>query len=252
MKVLAVALAVAMAGCSSSDSTGKAPPPAPRDRDSAATAVSPDWAKSARMRMVDEQIAKRGIVDEGVLAAMRKVPRHEFIPEGSQDHAYEDHPVPIGESQTISQPYIVALMTELAGLDKDSRVLEVGTGSGYTGAVLAEVAKEVYSIEIRRQLGERARETLTRLGYGAVNIRIGDGYKGWPEAAPFDAIIVSAAPPTVPEALKQQLKVGGRLVIPVGEKYQELMVLTRTETGFDERAVLPVLFVKMVGDAGTR
>jgi protein-L-isoaspartate(D-aspartate) O-methyltransferase len=213
------------------------------------TAVSTDWAAAARERMVEEQIAARGIEDERVLAAMSKVPRHEFIPGEGRDHAYEDHPVPIGHDQTISQPYIVAIMVQLADLDEKSRVLEIGTGSGYTAAILAEVASEVYTIEIVKPLAQRAKAVLERLGYENVHARAGDGYGGWPDAAPFDAILVTAAPSKIPTPLKDQLREGGRLVIPVGDQVQELRVLTRTASGFEERSEFPVRFVPMVGQA---
>jgi len=202
-----------------------------------------------RKKMVETQIEARGVSDRKVLAAMRKVPRHLFIPPMYRGQAYEDHPVPIGEDQTISQPYIVALMTELLGLKGGEKVLEVGTGSGYQAAILAEIASEVYTIEIIESLGKSALARLKEMGYKNIHARIGDGYVGWPEAAPFDCIIVTAAPPAVPPPLIQQLKVGGRLVIPVGEIYQELKVITKTETGVAERSVIPVLFVPMTGEA---
>ena len=202
-----------------------------------------------RERMVSEQIAARGISDDRVLAAMRKVPRHEFVPEVHRHAAYADGPLPIGHAQTISQPYIVALMTELLEIDSASRVLEVGTGSGYQAAVLAEIADQVYTIEIVAPLAERARETLERLGYGGVRVRHGDGYRGWPEAAPFDAILVAAAPERVPPALIEQLGVGGRLVIPVGEGVQWLEVHTRTPTGVEVERSVGVRFVPMTGEA---
>jgi protein-L-isoaspartate(D-aspartate) O-methyltransferase len=208
-----------------------------------------DPTRGARDRMVDEQIVPRGIKDAGVLAAMRAVPRHELVPGDMRAHAYEDRPLPIGFDQTISQPAIVARMSELAAVRKGSRVLEIGTGSGYQAAVLAAMGAEVYTIEIVEPLGKRAAKDLARLGYGRVKVRIGDGFQGWPEAAPFDAVIVTAAPPRVPEPLKQQLKPGGRLVIPVGEVFQDLVVITRTAKGFTEERVLPVGFVPMTGQA---
>ena len=208
-----------------------------------------DATGAARNAMVARQIEPRGVRSPAVLQAMRAVPRHEFVPEAVRARAYQDSPLPIGEGQTISQPYIVALMTELAALRKGARVLEIGTGSGYQAAVLAELGAQVHSIEIVEPLGRRAAETLKRLGYATVKTRIGDGYRGWPQAAPFDAILVTAAPPRIPEPLKQQLAVGGRLVVPVGEDEQELLVLTRTKTGFEERRVLPVRFVPMTGEA---
>ena len=214
-----------------------------------ASVAEGDSTRIAREAMVREQIAARGVRNAAVLAAMRRVPRHEFMPENVRPLAYHDRPVPIGLGQTISQPYIVALMTELAAVGRGSRVLEIGTGSGYQAAVLAELGADVYSIEILAPLRERAVEILARLGYGQVKTRVGDGYLGWPEAAPFDAIIVTAAPARVPEPLKQQLKVGGRLVLPVGKVDQELEVITRTAVGFSERSVIPVRFVPMTGKA---
>ena len=203
----------------------------------------------AREQMVEEQLHARGIHDERVLAAMRRVPRHWFVPEGIRDAAYEDRALPILENQTISQPYIVALMTELAQVGPGGKVLEVGTGSGYQAAVLADLGAKVFSIEIVDALARRARELLNKLGYASVSVRSGDGYDGWPEQAPFDAVLITAAPQRIPEPLKQQLKIGGRLISPVGEWHQELIVLTRTENGFDMRDVLPVIFVPMTGKA---
>jgi protein-L-isoaspartate(D-aspartate) O-methyltransferase len=198
--------------------------------------------------MVEQQIVARGVTDPRVLAAMRAVPRHEFVPTAAQKLAYMDRPLPIGHDQTISQPYIVALMTELARITPESNVLEVGTGSGYQAAVLAEIADRVYSIEIVGPLAAGAARILDRLGYENVEVRHGDGYAGWPEHAPFDAIVVTAAPPEVPEALRRQLAVGGRLVIPVGERDQELLVVERAGDGFSERSVLPVRFVPMTDE----
>lgn len=203
-----------------------------------------------RSQMVREQIEARGVRDPQVLEAMRKVPRHRFMPESQRAHAYDDRPLPIGEGQTISQPYIVALMTELADVKPGDTVLEIGTGSGYQAAVLAEMGVKVFSIEIVESLAKSAEKVLDELGYGArVEVRRGDGYAGWPEHAPFDAIIVTAAPPKIPEPLKQQLEVGGRLVIPVGKFFQSLLLLTRTKDGFREETVIPVRFVPMTGKA---
>jgi protein-L-isoaspartate(D-aspartate) O-methyltransferase len=206
----------------------------------------------ARRAMVEE-IRARGVTDSAVLAAVGSVPRHLFVPEGERSHAYEDRPLPIGLGQTISQPYIVALMTSLLNLRPDSRVLEVGTGSGYQAAVLSRLVGEVYSVEILKPLSERARHTLSELGYKNVHLRVGDGYKGWPAAAPFDGIIVTAAPSRIPDPLLQQLKVGGKLVIPLGDAYQDLIVMTkRADGGFDRASVLPVRFVPMTGEAQRR
>jgi protein-L-isoaspartate(D-aspartate) O-methyltransferase len=202
----------------------------------------------ARERMVRTQIAARGVDDARVLAAMRKVPRHEFVPPAMQASAYDDDPLPIGHRQTISQPYIVARMTELAQLGPRSRVLEIGTGSGYQAAVLAEVAAEVYTIEILEPLARTAEATLRRLGYGAVHVRHGDGYRGWPEAAPFDAILVTAAAPKVPPALLAQLAHDGRLVIPVGDADQRLEVHRRTAGGIRVKTIFPVRFVPLTGE----
>ena len=198
--------------------------------------------------MVESQLIARGIKDPNVLAAMGQVPRHEFVSERLREVAYTDGPLPIGENQTISQPYIVAIMTELGQVDKNSRVLEIGTGSGYQAAILHEVAGEVYSIEIIEALARTARETLPRLGFGDIHLRHGDGYRGWPEAAPFDAILVTAATDAVPEPLLDQLAVGGRLVVPVGRWFQELAVYTKSSTGIERTSIFPVRFVPMTGE----
>ncbi|AKF04224.1 protein-L-isoaspartate(D-aspartate) O-methyltransferase [Sandaracinus amylolyticus] len=197
-------------------------------------------------------IARDGIHDDRVLDAIRTVPRHELVPDDLRSMAYWDQPLPIGHEQTISQPYIVALMTQLADVDPGDKVLEVGTGSGYQAAVLRTMGADVYTIEIVERLGERASEDLERLGYD-VHARIGDGYRGWPEEAPFDAIVITAAPPEVPRPLLEQLRVGGRLVVPVGERAeQELVVITRTDDGYDRSRGIPVLFVPMTGEARGR
>jgi protein-L-isoaspartate(D-aspartate) O-methyltransferase len=201
----------------------------------------------ARERMVAEQVEARGVRDASTLAALRSVPRHLFVPPSELDAAYADHPLPIGHGQTISQPYIVGFMTEALGLHGGEAVLEVGTGSGYQAAVLAQIAAKVYSVEIVEPLAAEARERLARLGYSNVEVRAGDGYLGWPEAAPFQGIIVTAAAPRVPEPLKDQLAEGGRLVIPLGDEFQELVVVTRRGDAFEERRVLPVRFVPMTG-----
>ncbi len=202
-----------------------------------------------RQAMVDEQIEARGVKDPLVLAAMRKVARHRLVPEEVRDLSYGDHPLPIGLRQTISQPYIVALMTELLRLKGGEKVLEVGTGSGYQAAVLAEIAAKVFSIEILKPLADRARRDLAEMGCKNVTVISGDGYRGLPAEAPFDGIMVTAAAPHVPQPLVDQLKVGARLVIPVGEAYQELVVLTRTEQGVERESVIPVRFVPMTGEA---
>lgn len=202
-----------------------------------------------RQLMVKRQIEARGIRDRQVLDSLASVPRHEFLPESKWHEAYEDHPVWIGDGQTMSQPYIVALMSELLELDGDEKILEIGTGSGYHAAVLSRVAAQVFTIEIRASLADQARRKLTELGYDNVEFRVGDGYRGWPEAAPFDGIILTAAPREVPPPLIEQLAVGGRLVAPVGEYFQDLIVITRGEDGVTQRKVAPVRFVPMVGEA---
>jgi protein-L-isoaspartate(D-aspartate) O-methyltransferase len=204
---------------------------------------------TARRRMVLEQIAARGVSDPRVLEAMRTVPRHELVPPAVRAQAYEDRPLPIGEGQTISQPFIVAFMTEQLRVEPGDRVLEVGTGSGYQAAVLAAMGAEVYTIEIVGALARRAAADLARLGYRSVKVREGDGYRGWPEAAPFDAILVTAAPPEVPAPLLEQLKPGGRMVLPVGTSWQELLLLTKDARGVGRRTLLPVRFVPMTGEA---
>ena len=206
--------------------------------------------EAERHEMVRTQIEARGVRDPAVLDAMRTVPRHHFVPQSQRANAYHDRPLPIGSGQTISQPYIVALMTELAGVNPGDKVLEVGTGSGYQAAVLAQMGVKLFSIEIIGTLAKSAKATLEEHGYMKnVEVRHGDGYVGWPEQAPFDAIIVTAAPPKVPKPLKEQLKVGGRLIIPVGKRYQSLLKITRTQKGFGGESVIPVRFVPMTGEA---
>ncbi len=207
------------------------------------------WLASRRKAMVQEQITARGISDERVLAAMEKVPRHRFLPKHLWDEAYDDGPLPIGYGQTISQPYIVAYMTEQLALSGDEKVLEIGTGSGYQTAILAELAKEVYSVEIIPELGHRAARILKELGYTNVHVRIGDGYRGWPEEAPFDAILLAAAPDHIPQPLIDQLKEGGRMILPVGEYYQDLVLIRKTPEGVIKESQIPVRFVPMRGEA---
>jgi protein-L-isoaspartate(D-aspartate) O-methyltransferase len=206
-----------------------------------------------RAEMVDRHIAHRGVRSERVLEAMRNVPRERFLPEDLQEFAYEDAPLPIAEGQTISQPYIVAMMTEALDLKGGEKVLEIGTGSGYAVAVLAEIAKDVYTVERIGQLAEKSAAKLARLGYGNVHVRHGDGTRGWSEHAPYDAIIVAAGGPQVPESLKAQLKVGGRLVIPVGadRREQELVRVTRVaENQYTTTELADVRFVPLVGEEG--
>ena len=212
-----------------------------------AASGSPDERAAERVRMVDTQIAARGVADARVLDAMKRVPRHDFVPGYMSRAAYADRPLPIGHDQTISQPYIVGLMTEMAKIRPEDKVLEIGTGSGYQAAVLSLLAAEVFSIEIVPELAESAAARLKRMGYGNVTVRCGDGYRGWPEEAPFDAIIVTAAPPSVPKELIRQLKPGGRLVVPVGTLFQDLILVTKDADGkTHQENLIPVRFVPMV------
>lgn len=204
--------------------------------------------ETMRERMVETQIKARGVKDPRVLAAMLKVERHLFVPRDLHPTAYSDQPLPIGEGQTISQPYIVALMTELLDLKGDEKVLEVGTGSGYQAAILAELAKEVYTIEIIEKLATSAEKLLLDLGYKNIKVKAGDGYLGWPEATPFDAVIVTCAPDHIPTPLMDQLKEGGRMVIPVGEFTQELKKIVKRGGKLETTNVIPVIFVPMTGD----
>jgi len=215
------------------------------ERSPADTAELPE-TREARERMVEEQILARGIRDPRVLEALRKVPRHRFVPPEMLPSAYEDSALPIGHGQTISQPYVVAFMTEALELKPQDRVLEIGTGSGYQAAVLSLLVREVYSIEIVERLGMEAAARLKEMGYANVHVRIGDGYRGWPEAGPFDAIMVTAAPPEMPPALVAQLRLGGRMVAPVGRYVQDLIRLRRTAKGLERESLLPVRFVPMV------
>lgn len=212
----------------------------------------PDF-EHARARMVEMQIARRGVTNQRILDAMRKVPREKFVEEGFEEFAYEDSPFPIGQGQTISQPFVVAHMIDAAKLEPDDRVLEVGAGSGYAAAVIAEIAAEVFTIERHAELGEAARRRLKTLGFDNVELRIGDGTRGWPEEAPFDAIIVAAGGPAAPMALKEQLEIGGRLIIPVGEerRSQRLIRVTRLAADrFGEEDLGGVMFVPLIGEQG--
>ena len=247
MKVLGAALPLCLMLTLSAGSNCLTPrgPQGARTQPDAAGAA--EEYKRERDRMVDGQIRARGIKDAAVLRAMRKVPRHMFVPEQLRRHAYADRPLPIGLEQTISQPAIVAYMTEAAQVSKEDKVLEIGTGSGYQAAVLAELAREVYTIEIIPELAEGARRVLAELGYKNVHLRTGNGYLGWPEQAPFDAIVVTAAPDEIPQALVDQLAVGGRMVIPVGTAYQEMVIVERTSEGVTKKKTIPVRFVPMTG-----
>ncbi len=208
---------------------------------------SEEYYAKLRERMVEQQIIARGVKDSRVIQAMKKVPRHKFMPDDQAPFAYEDEPRPIGYGQTISQPYIVAFMTEQLHLKPTDRVLEIGTGSGYQAAVLAEIADSVFTIEIIPELARDAAKRLKELGYNNVVVKQGDGYNGWPEKAPFDAIIVTAAPPKIPPPLLDQLKKGGTMVLPVGEYVQELVVVKKNESGMTMQNILPVRFVPMTG-----
>ena len=202
----------------------------------------PDW--------IEAQIIARGITERALISALKKVPRHEFVPPNLRHMAYDDGPLPIGFEQTISQPYIVAYMTSLAQLTKDKRVLEIGTGSGYQAAILCELAKEVYSIEIVEPLAERAATTLKRLGYSNIFTKYGDGYAGWPEQAPFDVIVLTACPPKLPQPLLQQLQIKGKLIAPVGVEEQQIFCWTKVSNeNFVKESFLPVRFVPMTGKA---
>ncbi|MEC4672200.1 MAG: protein-L-isoaspartate(D-aspartate) O-methyltransferase [Nitrospirota bacterium] len=217
--------------------TGTEPSPRPFDR------------QAERDRMVNDQIVARGVKDPAVIEALRWIPRHRFVPEAEAEMAYEDRPLPIGYEQTISQPYIVAFMTEALQLQGKKKVLEIGTGSGYQAAVLATIVHQVFTIEIVEPLAERAAGTLKEVGCDNVTVRTGDGYQGWPEEAPFDGIIVTAASDHVPKPLLEQLAIGGRLILPIGKFQQDLVVVRRTEKGYEQTTVLPVAFVPMTGEA---
>lgn len=209
-----------------------------------------DYSRQAeRDWMVDTQIVGGGITDQKVIAAMRRVPRHQFIPDYEAKDAYGDFPLPIGHAQTISQPYIVAYMTDALNLQPGEKVLEIGTGSGYQAAILAELGVHVFTIEIVKPLAQYARDNLSKLGYDQVMVRAGDGYQGWPEERPFDAIIITAAPDHIPSPLLEQLAVGGRLILPVGDQSQSLVLIRRNEEGYSQTELLSVRFVPMTGEA---
>lgn len=227
-----VALAICAAGCRAQEPTV-------------------EQYRTMRQHMVASQVERRGVSDKRVLAAMSTVERHRFVPEKYRSEAYSDGPLSIGHRQTISQPYIVALMSDLADCDNSDKILEIGTGSGYQAAVLAELCDSVFSIEIIEELGRRSARLLKELGYGNVRVKIGDGYKGWKEHAPFNAILVTCAPTKVPKPLQDQLAEGGRLVIPVGEKnVQELVLITKRNGVLQKTKVIPVRFVPMVDEKG--
>ncbi len=211
-----------------------------------ALAHAEDQYLSLRQKMVRTQIKSRGIKDQRVLDALTRVPRHLFVPPEHRAGAYGDFPLPIGEGQTISQPYIVALMTEL--LMPSKKILEIGTGSGYQAAVLAELVDKVYTIEIVDELAETARKRLKKMGYKNIEVKAGDGYRGWPEHAPYDAIIVTAAPEHIPKPLIGQLKIGGVMVLPVGDYFQQLKIVKKTKEGIVQKNILPVRFVPMTGE----
>lgn len=203
------------------------------------------WHEKAS-RMVDSQIIARGVSDPNVIRVMKETPRHLFIPEHLRDNAYNDHPLPIGSGQTISQPYIVALMTEYLELSGTEKVLEIGTGSGYQAAILSQLVDTCYSIEVVEALALESATLLEELGYSNVRVKWGDGYRGWPEKAPFDCIIITAAPEIIPEALVEQLAIGGRMILPVGSYSQDLILITKTARGIRKRNIIPVRFVPMI------
>ena len=229
--------------CMPSDAADLSPNP-PRIQPPSSNSTMEQF-KQQRRQMVQFQLRGRGIKDKRVLAAMSKVPRHQFVDLSWRDWAYSDRPLPIGHSQTISQPYIVAYMTETAEISPEDKVLEIGTGCGYQAAILGEIAQEVYSIEIIPQLAEKARRTLSQLGYENIKVKTGDGYQGWAENAPYDAIIVTAAPEQIPQPLIDQLATNGKMVIPVGTWYQDIVVLTKTPDRIVKKKTIPVRFVPM-------
>jgi len=255
--IAAVGLAVGIAGVSlpwlSEASQADPPPLSQRGQRSAHLAGDQSRFDRERRIMVETDLRGRDITNANVLKVMGRIPRHRFVPEELAHQAYADHPLPIGYGQTISQPYIVALMTQLAQPNAKSRALDIGTGSGYQAAVLAEICDEVYSIEIIKPLAEEARKRLAELGYKNITVRSGDGYRGWPEKAPFDVIIVAAAPDHVPKPLVDQLAPGGRLVLPVGDYFQQLVLIEKQKDGsLRRKSEIPVMFVPMTGEAQKR
>ncbi|MFC2098611.1 protein-L-isoaspartate(D-aspartate) O-methyltransferase [Bacteroidota bacterium] len=204
------------------------------------------WWISRAETMVESQIVARGITDKELIRVMKQTPRHLFVPERLKDQAYRDHPLPIGWGQTISQPYIVAIMTEYLGLSGDEKVLEIGTGSGYQAAILSQLVDTCYSIEVVEELANESGQRLDEQGYKNVVVKWGDGYKGWAEHAPFDRIIITAAPDIIPEKLVEQLAIGGRMVLPVGSHFQELILITKNQKGIKRKNIIPVRFVPMI------
>ncbi len=249
-----LAAVVGVPSCASRACSGSEPGPERRvlatENSTGGDSMDHDPYQRLREAMVASQIVARDVRDPQVLRAMRTVPRHLFVPESIRQHAYEDRALPVGYGQTISQPYVVAAMTEALRARPGMKVLEIGTGTGYQAAILAEMGLRVWSIEIVPELARSARERLVRLGYETVTVIEGDGYAGWPAEAPYDRIIVTAAPPEVPQALKEQLAVGGRMVLPVGDLEQDLIVVERTPQGFVRSYLFPVRFVPMVRGAG--
>jgi protein-L-isoaspartate(D-aspartate) O-methyltransferase len=215
----------------------------------AAASPAGDGFELLRHTMVEQQVKQRGVTQPEVLAAMDQVPRHLFVPDSLRGKAYADQPLELGQGRTVYQPYMVALMTQLLDLKRGAKVLEIGTGSGYHAAVLSRIAREVYSVEIVEPVASQASKRLSVLGYHNVEVRWGDGYQGWPDKAPFDAILLSAAPPQIPKPLLDQLRVGGKMVAPVGGFFQDLLVITKTADGLDKRAVIPVRLSPMKGKA---
>lgn len=248
---LAAALILALFGCNGGSSVA----PSGKARRPFVLAAQRQDERDVMVDLIATYSAEHRVRAPGVLAAMRKVARHDFVPAAVADRAYGDYPLPIGEGQTISQPFIVGTMTEVLEVKPGDRVLEIGTGSGYQAAILGELAREVYTIEIIEPLARRSRETLERLGYKNVFVRAGDGYRGWPEAAPFDSIIVTCAPDHIPRPLVNQLRIGGLMVIPVGQELrgvwsaQQLVVVRKTPKGMERQAIMDVQFVPMTGEA---